>query len=268
MIVTAQFDVAGSLEPVFTNVMSFIPRFLGFLAILIIGYLVAKAIAKVVSKVLTKVGFDRWVERGGVKKALARSEYDASDILAKIAFYAIFLFVLQMAFGVFGPNPISDLLFAVIAFLPNVFSAIVIVVIAAAIAAAVKEIVAASLGGLSYGNTLANVASLAIIAIGVFAALNQLEVAEAIVNGLFYAALAIVAGSAIIAIGGSGIRPMQRKWEDALETYDAERDKVRAEIDATSKEDLQARAELRKRQAQPDGETVVLPEDADASRRR
>ena len=102
------------------------------------------------SKVLTRVGFDRLVERGGVKRALDRSSYDASGILAKVVYYAIMLFVLSTAFGVFGSNPISDYLRAVIGYLPLVFVAIVIVVIAAAIAAGVRNLIENSLGGLSY----------------------------------------------------------------------------------------------------------------------
>ena len=84
---------------------------------------------------------------------LAKSRLDASSILARIVFYVAFLFVLQLAFGVFGPNPISDLLEGIIAFLPKVFVAILIVVITAAIATAVKTLVESVLGGLSYGRT-------------------------------------------------------------------------------------------------------------------
>jgi hypothetical protein len=108
---------------------------LGFGLILGGGYLIAK-VSKAGNGLLERVGFDRAVERGGVKKALARSRFEASDILAKIAFWAVFLFVLQAAFSVFGPNPISDMLFAVISYLPLVFVAILIVIVASAIAAA------------------------------------------------------------------------------------------------------------------------------------
>jgi hypothetical protein len=77
-------------------------------------------------------------------------------------------FVLQLAFGVFGPNPVSTLIQGVIAYLPNVFVAIVIIVIGAAVAAAVKEIVDASIGGLSYGPGLALGAGTAALVIAMF----------------------------------------------------------------------------------------------------
>jgi hypothetical protein len=258
-----------ALRNALTTAAEFVPKFLGFLVILIVGYLIAKAIAKVVNKVLERVGFDRAVERGGVKKALARSQYDASDILGKVVFYALFLFVLTMAFGVFGENPVSDMLASVIAFLPKVFVAIVIVVVASAIAAGARELTVASLGGLSYGKMLGNIASAAILAVGVFMALNQLEIAPAIVNGLFYALLAVVAGSAIIAIGGGGIQPMRARWENALSTYDDEKDNVRREVRNTDADDLRDHAQQRKQQVQPSGEgnapatgaTIKLPQD-------
>ncbi|WP_199180911.1 MULTISPECIES: hypothetical protein [unclassified Cryobacterium] len=59
------------------------------------------------------------------------------------------LFVLQFAFGVFGPNPVSDLLAGIIAFLPKIIVAIIIIVIAAAVAAGVKTLIQGTLGGLS-----------------------------------------------------------------------------------------------------------------------
>src|SRR5215218_2930356 len=219
------------------------------LVILLIGYFVAKLIAKAAGAILERVGFDRAVERGGIKKALDRSKYDASDILAKIIFYALFLIVLQMAFGVFGQNPISDLLEGVIAYLPKVIAAILIIVIAAAIAAAARELIDATLGGLSYGTALANVAGIAIVVVGIFAALNQLQIAPAIVNGLFYAVLAIIVGSAIIAIGGSGIAPMRSRWENALARYDEEKPKLQQAAKG-SKDRIADRAQQRANQAQ------------------
>ena len=133
----------------------------------------AKAIGRIFDKVLERVGFDQAVERGGVKKALAKSKYDASSIVSKLVFYTLFLLVLQLAFGVFGANPVSDLITGIVAYLPKVFAAVVIVVVAAAVAAAVKEIVESALGGLSYGRTAAVGISVAILTVGAFAALSR-----------------------------------------------------------------------------------------------
>jgi hypothetical protein len=240
-----------------TNVATFIPKLVGFLLILVIGYFIAKVLARMLNSILERVGFDRAVERGGIKKALERSKYDASDMLAKIVFYVGMLFVLQLAFGVFGPNPISDLVKGVIAYLPNVFVAIVIVVVGAAIAAAVKEIVEASLGGLSYGRTLALGAGSAVLVIAAFAALDQLEIAPTIVNGLFLAMLAIIVGSSVVAIGGGGIRTMARYWDRASQRLEQEGSSMRASAQG-SKERIQNRAEERREQlsASPGATTV------------
>ena len=224
------YDFSDGLQRAFANTLAFLPNALMFLVILVVGYFVAKALGKALDAVLTRVGFDRAVEKGGIKQALSRSGYHVSDILGKIAFYTIFLFVLQLAFGVFGPNPISDLLTRVIAFLPNIFVAIVITVLAASIAAAVKDIVNGTLGGLSYGRFLANAASIAILVIGAFAALNQLNIAPEIVNGLFYAILATIVGVAIVAIGGAGIQPMRARWESALNAIESEAPRVKQEV--------------------------------------
>lgn len=230
MQLLAQIDIRGGLEAAWSRVVLFAPKLLGFLLILIIGYVIAKVVQKILDKVLERVGFNRWVERGGVKRALEKSKFDASDILSKIVFYIIFLFVLQLAFGVFGPNAISALLAGVVAFLPKLFAAILILVIAGAIAAAVRELVATALGGLSYGTLLATLAMAAIWFVGIAAALNQIEIAPEIVNGLFYAVLALVVGSAIVAIGGGGIEPMRERWQRALDRVDKEAPKVRDEL--------------------------------------
>lgn len=207
----------------------YVPKIVAFVAIIAVGYFVAKWLGRLLDKVLERLHFDEMVERGGVRKALSRCGYDPSDILGKILFYTVFLFVLQMAFGVFGPNPVSTLLTGLIAFLPNIFVAILIVIVASGIGIAVREIVKATLGGLSYGRFLAAAAAVAIISIGAFAALNQLGIAPEIVNGLFYAVLFALTGSAVIAIGGGGIVPMRRVWERALGKIEAEAPIIREE---------------------------------------
>ena len=210
MIVLAQEDTGfkNGFDQALEEAALILPKVGYFLLILIVGIVVAKLVQKILAKVLQKVGFDKLVERGGVKQAMSKSKYDAATLLAKVVYYFIFLGVLSLAFSVFGPdNPISQFIDRIVAFLPNLFVAILALVIAAAIAAAVKDLVSNLLGGLSYGATLGNVASLFILGIGVFFALDQLQVAPLIVGGVFYALLALIIIPPIIAFGVGGIDP-------------------------------------------------------------
>jgi len=243
----AAVEWSQGIQDAWSRVTVFVPKFVGFLIILLIGWFIAKAIAKAADRILERLGFDRAIERGGIARAMANTKYDPSDVVSKVIYYALMLIVLQMAFGVFGPNPVSDLLEGVIAYLPKVIAAMLIIVVAFAIAAVVKELIEAALGGLSYGRSLAFAASIAIMVVGVFAALDQLQIAPAIVTGLFYAVLITVSGIAIIAIGGAGIGPMRSRWESMLRRYDEEKQNVRqAGQGATDR--IQERYEQRKDQ--------------------
>jgi hypothetical protein len=237
-------DIQGGLSDAWARIAVFVPKLLGFLAILIIGYFVAKLLARVVDGLLERVGFDRWVERGALATALERSKFDASDVMATIVFWAVFLLALQLAFGVFGSNPVSTLIAGLIAYLPKVFAAVLILVITAAVAKIVTDLLSATLGAVAGGEWIARGAGIAILVVGVFAALNQLQIAPAIVNGLFYAILAVIVGSAIVAIGGGGIQTMRRYWERASQRAEVKGREVkdRADPDAARARVDEARA--------------------------
>lgn len=250
----AKVDFGSGVSDAWSSVVGFVPKLVAFLLILLIGYFIAKALEKVLAKVLQRVGFDRLVERGGIKKALANSKYDAASILGRLVFYTVMLFTLSTAFGVFGPNPISTYLDAIILYLPKVFAAIVILVVAAAIAAAVKGLIQNTLGGLSYGQLLGNIAAAFIITLGVVAALDQLNIARNVVNAVLIAALATLAGIAIVAIGGGGVTPMQQRWQMALSRYDQEKPQMQQALrNAPSvKEQAQQAAAQAQQYGQPD----------------
>jgi hypothetical protein len=231
----------NALTRALADIATFIPKLVLFLVILVIGVIVAKVLAKAVNALLERVGFDRAIERGGIGRMLESSSFDASDVLAKIVYYAVLLFTLQLAFSVFGPNPISELLTAIIAFLPRVFVAIVIIVVAAAIAAAVKTLIQGTLGGLSYGKALANIAAVFILGLGVIAALNQVGIATSVTTPVLVAVLATIGGILVVGVGGGLIKPMQHRWEGYLSTAEAEAPKVKAQVDAAPSVGDQAR---------------------------
>lgn len=215
------------LDEMWGRVLAIAPKLVLFLLILIVGWIIAKLIAKAVDKILERVGFDRAVERGGVRRALERSNYDASTIVSKIVYFALLLIVLQFAFGVFGPNPVSALISGVVAFLPRLFVALVIVVVAAAIAAAVRDIVSNALSGFSYGRMLGTIASVFILGLGIIAALNQVGIALTVTLPVLIAVLGTIAGILVVGVGGGLIKPMQNRWEDYLTRAEREGHSIR-----------------------------------------
>ncbi|WP_086668001.1 mechanosensitive ion channel family protein [Lentzea kentuckyensis] len=225
-------DFGQGLTDAWRAVATFVPKLAAFLLILLVGWFVAKAVAKLVDKVLERVRFDRLVERGGIHRMLANTKYDASDLLAKLVYYALLLITLQIAFGVWGPNPVSELLTGIVSWLPKAAVAIIIVVVAAAIASGVKDFITGALGGLSYGRVLANIASIFIWALGIIAALNQIGVATTVTTPVLIAVLATVGGILVVGVGGGLVRPMQQRWEGWLGRAEQELPQAQAQAEA------------------------------------
>jgi hypothetical protein len=218
----AAFDIGTSFQDLVTTLFHSIPKIVVFLAILVIGWIVAKVLARIVDAILRRVKFDHFVERGVVGQALARSSTDATSLIAKIVYYAILLVTLQMAFGVWGPNPISTMLNAVVAWLPRAIVAIIIIVIASAIAKVVKDLINGAIGGLSYGPFLASVASVIIIALGAIAAVNQVGIAQTVTEPVLLTVLFTAGAIIAIGVGGGLIKPMQDRWERMLSAAERE----------------------------------------------
>src|SRR3954470_18731117 len=229
-------DLSRGLSDMWRSVLLFLPKALAFIAILAVGYLVARLVRTAVAKLLHRLGFDRAVDRGALGRVLRNGAISASDLCAKIAFYAVLLFALQLAFGIWGPNPVSDLLTALIGWLPRAFVAIVIVVVAAAIAGAAHDLIAGALGGLPYGRILARAAAVLIVALGVIAALDQVRIATSVTQPLLIAVLATVAGVTIVGVGGGLVRPMQHRWEGWLDKATTESAAIREHAKAYNDE--------------------------------
>ncbi|MGZ3147695.1 mechanosensitive ion channel family protein [Lentzea chajnantorensis] len=210
-------QITEGLGQAWAMVATFVPKLLGFLLVLVIGWFIAKALSKGVGFLLKRVGFDKLVQRSGLTGALKQSSMDATGLIAKIVYYFVLLIALQLAFGVFGAsNPVSTLLNEVIAYLPRIVVALVLVIVASAIGTALRGLVTGALGQRSYTRLLGNITYGFVIALGVIAALNQLGIAVSVTMPVLVAVLATVAGVVIIGVGGGLVRPMQARWEGWL----------------------------------------------------
>jgi hypothetical protein len=222
-------DADGALADVFRAVALFVPRLALFAAMLLVGWLIARLARKLCVAVLARIGFPQMVERSGLNGFLARGsggaarvDLDATALIGRLVYCAVVLITLQLAFGVWGPNPVSDLISDVLAWIPRAAVAVVIVAIAAALARGARRAVAAMLGGTSYARPLAAVAGFFVLGMGIVAALNQIGVAESVTTPLLITVLATVGGILVVGAGGGLIRPMQHRWERILINAEAQ----------------------------------------------
>lgn len=218
----ADVNVSQSLQNLLNTVFNAIPKIALFLVILVIGWIISRVVMQAVVMLLKKVHFDRFAERGVVGDALARSHYDASGLIGKVVYYMLLLVTLQLAFGVFGNNPISTMLNAVVGWLPKAIVAIILIVIGSAIAKVVKDLIGGALGGLSYGPFVASMASILIIAMFAIAALTQVGIAASVTQPILIFALATIGAILAIGVGGGLVRPMQSRWERMLNAAEQE----------------------------------------------
>jgi hypothetical protein len=223
-------DIGQQFADLLGTVVGIGVKVLIFLIVIGLGWFVASWMRKWIAKGLQRVGFDRVVERGGLNRMLGR--YSASDVIGRLVMFAFLLFVLQLAFGIFGPNPVSTLISLVIAWLPKLLAAVAIIVVTAAVAGWIKQLITEGLGGLTYGRTVATAAQVFVLALGIIAALNQIGVATSVTLPVLITVLATIAGVTIVGVGGGLIKPMQHRWDRILNRAETETslaaEKVRA----------------------------------------
>ncbi len=190
-----------SLAGALALLLSFIPRLLGFLVILLIGWLVATAIAKVLTTVLRKVGFDRFADRIGLTRLEQQMNIhmDTAGVLGRLAYWFVFLIFLVPAVNALGLTTVSDLIGRIIGYLPNVFVAILVLFLGTLAATFVSDIVRGATASSRIGNPniFANIARYAILGFVALVALEQLQIAPALIQILFTA----IVGAAALAFG-------------------------------------------------------------------
>src|ERR671919_17308 len=169
------------LQNALSAFLSYIPQLIGAIIILIVGYIVAKILQAVVSRVLKAVGFDGWMERGGIKQFFERAQTreTPATVLGKLVFWFVFIITITMSADALGIQQVSQVLAQLIAYIPSIIAAILILILAA-------------------------IARYAIIVYAVFAALTELGIAVQLTAPTFLIVLGAVALAAAIAFGWGG----------------------------------------------------------------
>ena len=217
MIVFADWGTAifNALANAVNLILTFIPRLIGFLVILIVGLIIAAVVSKALTFLLRKVGFDRLAERIGLTRFDQRMgvHLDPAGVLGKVVYWFILLIFLVPAADALGLPAVSNILNTLVAYIPNVFVAILVLFLGTLAATFVADIVRGATASANIGNPsiFAAIARWAIIGFAALVALEQLKIAPDLINELFGAMVAAVALAFGLAFGLGG-HETARRW--------------------------------------------------------
>ena len=149
------------LQNAISAFLSYVPQLIGAIIILIIGYLVARALQALVTRILQGIGFENWMERGGVKQFFDRAQTNQtpSSILGVLVFWFVFIIAITMAADALGIRQISGFLNQVIAYIPSILVAVLILFLAALVGNFLASVVRGATGS----EMLASIARYAVI---------------------------------------------------------------------------------------------------------
>lgn len=200
--------VMTSLTAALSLFLAAIPRIIGFLVIIIIGWLISGALAAGVAALLRAVRFNELAQNSGfagfVRNMGVRK--DSAGLLADITKWFVRLIVLVVAFDALGLPAVSAVLQQFLLWIPNLVVAVVVLVIAGLAANALGNLVrgATAQAGFDNPDLLATIARVAVWAFGIVVAVNQIGIAQELVNTLFMGFIGALALAAGLAFGLGG----------------------------------------------------------------
>jgi len=207
--------IFNALSNAVNLILTFIPRLIGFLVILVVGLIIATLVSKAVTFLLRKIGFDRLADRIGLTRFEQRMgvRMDAAGTLGKIVYWFILLIFLVPAADALGLPTVSNILNTLVAYIPNVFVAVLVLFLGTLAATVVADLVRGAVASANIGNPgiFAGIARWAIIGFAALVALEQLKIAPDLINELFGAVVAAVAIAFGLAFGLGG-QDAARRW--------------------------------------------------------
>lgn len=200
-----------------TRFFGAIPNIIGALLLLAIGWFIAGLIGTIVVKLARAIHVDTVSDRVGANSFLARSgaKLKVSDVLGEVVKWVIRLIFIEMAAEQLGMPQVSQIINSVLAFVPNIIVAAIILGVGTFLGQILGGIVRASASEarLSNANTLAKLASGAVVAFAIIAALNELNIAPVVVNTLYIGLVAAISLALGLAFGLGGRETAARYTE-------------------------------------------------------
>lgn len=193
--------VSESLRSVF----SYLPEVVGAIVVILIGVLVGWALKTVVVKALRFVKVKPYTDAIGLNKVFKTKE-DMVELVGDLVKWVIIIIFLIPALSILGLTDVSEIVKGIVAYLPHVVVAAVIVMVGAILADLASRAVeaAAQTIGAETAAIVADITRWAIIVFTILVALNQLGIASDIINTLVtgFVALVAIAGGLAFGLGG------------------------------------------------------------------
>jgi hypothetical protein len=200
------------LEPLrasLRQVGEFLPHVLLAIAILIVGWLIAKAARFAIVRMLRAINFNIVTEKAGIDQFLKQGggEADTVHFLGLLVYWLALLAALMIASNSLGLTYVTDLIGRVVLFVPKVFVAVVILAFGAYFARFVGAAVTAYCKsvGIRDGVLLGRLSLYAILAFVILIALDQLGLGD-IIRQTFLILIAAVGLALALAFGIGGAK--------------------------------------------------------------
>ena len=216
MVFTTWADLLNqSFSNLFIGLVAFLPNLILAVVIFIVGWLVGVGVGRVVEQIIDALRVDQALKATGLEKTLSRAGFGLSSgkflgALVKWFFIIVFLVAALDVLHLTTVNLfLSDV---VLGYLPQVIVAVLILLVAAVIADAVRRLVegSAKAAQLHAAGFLGKVAQYAIWIFAILAALAQLNVATGFVQTLFTGVVIAVSLALGLAFGLGGQKAAER----------------------------------------------------------
>jgi len=244
-------SLGDNLEKVLDEIVTFLPKIIAFLVILLIGFILARIIKAAITKVLQSAGIDKALHSGQSGQYVEKIAPGASPakLIGSVVYYLILLAALAIAIPALGISSLNNFIEAIVAYLPNVIVAILIFVLAGAIATAVGGLVAKTMGDTPTGKVVGSVVPVLVMGIATFMILDQLKIAEDIVRITYMALMFSLALGLALAFGLGGRDLAAQALQSATDKGKEQKDQVKQDFQL-GKERGQEQAQQAKDKAQ------------------
>lgn len=179
------YVVVDPVKAMLIKIWGYIPAIAGAIVILIAGWMIAKLIEAVVVRVLKAVRLDIASDKAGISNILAQGDIKmtVSELMGALVYWLVILVVLATALNTLNLTIAANLLSRLVEYIPNIISAIFVLVLGSFLAGFVAAIVrtAASNAGITNAKVLAKLSHVILVIFSVVIAIEQLNIATALI---------------------------------------------------------------------------------------